>query len=1274
MANDPTALALAALSRILPAPPASAGSAATLADGSFLFQLHVDDPQSLSIASIRLAEVRDLDLTASMSADGAQIDADIEAQMNLLNGAVSLSVIGRFSEQYIEGQRSSQLRLDAVARAPVSITGLLAPLGVHLPSAFDVLSVRDLKLTIERGGWSSWSEGVESHTSEVKVLASGKLGGTGSWEVIPGLLTLTAPAVAIGHQGGRTWVDVAETLELFGAWWRVSVQLPIGVGSASLRSEITMEALVEHFGLHDPTGTLSSLTITEASLAFDHPVGRLGIELEVSTTWVLGPLALQSIRFALIHDAAGVAGGLSARAALGGAQFEIRASHPGPGLGWTIDGYADLRDSPLKLNDLLAALEHDAAGVGGLSDANLTGIGLSHATLTGETRLDVYGAWGADPIELHLSRQAGAGFTFRGQWIHQGALMSLAVQSGVVVAAYSGAGNGKLSLASLMEKDGGGLDLTVSAALVARKAADPLVPGDTAKVLLAAEIGVEIGVDALKKVPVLGERLGPDASFGLSLHALYSAGSDHIRGAVDSLVPVGLPALPTPFPEGLGGSRVDVRIGTRTIPLDGFTPRLQSAGTQTLPPNAPPTPVHENLGGVVGLRSVRPSVDGNTLHLAVDGAVRFGPLTLDVLGLDIGWDFKDSVPTVPSLRGFSLHLDKPPLAVTGAFLHLDDDFVGKAEIRTSKFALTALGGFTLVGGSPSLFLYGLLLEPLGGPPFFFVEGLAVGFGLNRRIRTPTLDEVETFPLVVDAMAPPGGVQGGDQLEKLHEYIAPKLGSGFLAVGVKFTSFRLIHGFVLAIVSIDTITGDFEITVVGTGEWVSPPEAPVGARMAYVRLDILAKMSSKDSSLLVQAKLGEGCFVINPLCHISGGMALATWYGGEHAGDFVLTVGGYHPDFKPPAHYPVPQRLTLDYRIGGGLHATGSMYFALTPNNLMFGFAFNAVWSTGPVSAWFDLTLDFLMKFKPVHYDATGHLEIGASVDAWLFTVHVSAGADLHIWGPDFGGHASVHLGPFHGDLSFGTAVAPPPPLNSAEFKTSFLPAKDEDVLSIQPAGGLRSTVSQGAEAAGGPKRWIFNPKEFALDLGALVPLEEEITIPPMSAEHAPVSALYRLDRRVERKTDGAYEVVEDTGITPSVVDPDTLKLDQSRRFPPALWKKGDGAEARLKYGIRLAAKPILPSTDPAFTRYALCATGDLAAPISRAPAWSAEAHASRSATDRLADRTSYAAELSSPNRARDAMLTSLSRVLGDAALAPERNNWRVDADALLDPPLPSPPP
>ena len=40
-----------------------------------------------------------------------------------------------------------------------------------------------------------------------------------------------------------------------------------------------------------------------------------------------------------------------------------------------------------------------------------------------------------------------------------------------------------------------------------------------------------------------------------------------------------------------------------------------------------------------------------------------------------------------------------------------------------------------------------MLVPIGGPPYFYVKGIAGGFGVNRDLRLPPVEELEDFPLI-----------------------------------------------------------------------------------------------------------------------------------------------------------------------------------------------------------------------------------------------------------------------------------------------------------------------------------------------------------------------------------------------------------------------------------------------------------------------------------------------------------------------------------------------
>ncbi|MBK6432239.1 DUF6603 domain-containing protein [Candidatus Amarolinea dominans] len=110
---------------------------------------------------------------------------------------------------------------------------------------------------------------------------------------------------------------------------------------------------------------------------------------------------------------------------------------------------------------------------------------------------------------------------------------------------------------------------------------------------------------------------------------------------------------------------------------------------------------------------------------------------------------------------------------------------GQAVLKTEQLSLSAIGSFFKYRGESSLFVYALLEYPLGGPPFFFVTGLAAGFGYNRRAIVPPVEQIHTYPLVTKAIAGPAakGAAGAKtdlaaELAALAAYVPPELGGIF----------------------------------------------------------------------------------------------------------------------------------------------------------------------------------------------------------------------------------------------------------------------------------------------------------------------------------------------------------------------------------------------------------------------------------------------------------------------------------------------------------------
>ena len=483
-----------------------------------------------------------------------------------------------------------------------------------------------------------------------------------------------------------------------------------------------------------------------------------------------------------------------------------------------------------------------------------------------------------------------------------------------------------------------------------------------------------------------------------------------------------------------------------------------------------------------------------TLRFLLNAAFTAAGLTLSVDGLTVGSSLKKFKPEF-DLRGLGIEYKAGDVEIGGAFLKTgpegSESYNGAAVIKTKQVALSALGSYAKVNGEPSLFIYAFLDYPLGGPAFFFVTGLAAGFGYNRKLIPPSIDNVAEFPLVKQAIkgrdVAPASVM--EALEKLRTYVPPSSGSIFLAIGVKFNSFKLIDSFALLTMEF----GDkLAINLIGLSTATVPtPEAgKTVTPLAQVQIAWKATFDPDEGCLAIDARLTPNSYILSKDCRLTGGYAFYSWFSGPHAGDFVQTLGGYHPEFKVPDHYPRVPRLAFDWRVSNSLTIQGDAYYALTGSALMAGGHLEVLYRQGELRAWLKVGADFLIAWKPYHYDARLYVNVGASYTFninLLFarircTISVDVGAQLHLWGPDFSGTARIDLSVISFTIAFGAGASqtPPPMKEWSNFQQSFLPAKN--VCSIAVKDGLVRNIGTGEK-----ERWVINPKEFALVVDSAVP-------------------------------------------------------------------------------------------------------------------------------------------------------------------------------------------
>jgi hypothetical protein len=555
------------------------------------------------------------------------------------------------------------------------------------------------------------------------------------------------------------------------------------------------------------------------------------------------------------------------------------------------------------------------------------------------------------------------------------------------------------------------------------------------------------------------------------------------------------------------------KAGALNTPEAGVTslvrPAVSSATTGT-PKPAPNTgmrfwfKVQKNFGPLQVQRVGCEWKDGK-IGLLLDAAVDVGGLHFGLTGLSVRLP-----PSDPKLENLELGLDGldlsyrgGPISISGSFLKSEItvqgqktiQYDGMAMIQAENFAIIGFGSYASVDGRASLYIFAILHMELGGPPCFRVNGLAAGFGYNRKLTLPPIEEVYNFPLVRAALDANYFGSGPDKsiqtaMRTLQKFIPPSLGDYWFAIGIRFSSFEMIQAFALLSVSFGN---EVEIGLLGLAAVTIPRGVEPGKAIAYAELALRVVIKPAEGTIKMEARLTNESYVFDKDCHLTGGFAFYLWFGGPLAGDFVLTLGGYHPKFIRPSHYPIVPRLGINWQVSKEMTITAGMYFALTPSCLMVGGKLSAVYQSSSVKVWFIIYADFLLVWKPFYYSIDVGISLGIEVDLGATSIRIHLGAELHLWGPEFAGLVRIDLTVIIITVRFGPDKKSPEPLKAEEFVESFLPPPP-NVIAIQINSGLMREEKKSDTVLR-----VVNGHGLALTTQSLIPVSEFTGLKPQDA-------------------------------------------------------------------------------------------------------------------------------------------------------------------------------
>lgn len=424
---------------------------------------------------------------------------------------------------------------------------------------------------------------------------------------------------------------------------------------------------------------------------------------------------------------------------------------------------------------------------------------------------------------------------------------------------------------------------------------------------------------------------GVDLGYSIGIGAgSFGVSSADLGAAIDSLVPFEV-----------------------TVPLDAVLEWSLASGLRLSGDAALEIVLASRLGIGDGaeITDVRLSLQlGESVEVGVTAAasLQLGPvaLALDRLGLtlvlerraggNLGGAHLSLALAPPTSAGIGLDLG---VVSGGGYLGIDHELgryegiadldvlgIGLAAVAIIDTQVPELDGwsmfFALFLDLPSLQLgFGFTLEGVGG--IAGINRTIDQAALEQAVRSGSLDSV-LFPADPIAEAPV-------IIETFSAMFPPAPGRYVFGpvVNIGWGTPALIEGRLGVVIE---LPDPIRIALLGSMSAVLP--SPELELMAF-RLDVAGFVDFGAATLALDASLHDS-HVIGYA--ISGDMALRADLAGRPS--FLLSLGGFHPGFTPPADFPALDRLSLGLAAGPLLEMSFECYFAITSNTVQFGAAYD----------------------------------------------------------------------------------------------------------------------------------------------------------------------------------------------------------------------------------------------------------------------------------------------------------------------------------------------
>jgi hypothetical protein len=408
-------------------------------------------------------------------------------------------------------------------------------------------------------------------------------------------------------------------------------------------------------------------------------------------------------------------------------------------------------------------------------------------------------------------------------------------------------------------------------------------------------------------------------------------------------------------------------------------------------------PIHKSLGPIE-LDTVYVALkikDDGALSLEASAALgaSLGPLQVSVDRMGVLFNMSFASGSDAKYGPFDLGVAfKPPtgagleidagIVTGGGFLSFDPDkgeYAGIAELSIADVVtIKAIGLVTTkmpdgTDGFSLLVIISAEFTPVQLGFGFTLNGVGGLLGLNRAVLLDVLRDGVRTGAINSIMFPENIVANAARIiSDLKAIFPPKDGTFLIGPMAKFgwgtpSLVTLSIGIVIEI-------PPGNIALIGILKVALPDEevALIQIQVSFVgTLDFDEQLLAFDASIFDSHVLFIG---------LEGDMAVRLKWGDNAS--FLLSVGGFHPAFKPPEglHLPTLRRLAISILDYDWAKIRVECYFAVTSNTVQFGAHLYLFFGVSAAHISGQLGLDVLFQFSPFYFDAliTGSLAISVA--------------------------------------------------------------------------------------------------------------------------------------------------------------------------------------------------------------------------------------------------------------------------------------------------------